>query len=269
MNSIFEYSDYRAYLHSYLTHQPRKGRGLRGAWATAAGCQMAYVSHVLGGKNDFSLEQAERISGHIGHSPEEQEYFLLMVQRIRAGTKPLRQFFQRRMDELAAKHYEIRHRMKIRETLDVQDQAVYYSKWMYSAIHILVTIPEHQAPSSIAAYFGLSQAEIKPYLDFLETRQLIELKNGRYAVRGPFLHIGKESPLFFHQQISWRQRAIDSIYRNTPDEIHFASCFSLSTSDVDKIRSVLTASIERTTEIIRPSKEEKLYSICLDFFEVR
>ena len=85
---------------------------------------------------------------------------------------------------------------------------------------------------------------------------------------GPFLHIGKDSPLFYHQQVSWRQRTIEAVYRNEPEEIHFASCFTISTMDVKKLRTMLVETIQSTTEVIKPSREEKLYSICLDFFEV-
>jgi uncharacterized protein (TIGR02147 family) len=269
MTSVYEASDYRSYLLGYLRAQPKKGRGLRGQWAEAAGCQVAYVSHVLGGTNDFSLEQAEAISRQIGHSKEEQEYFVLLVQKARSGTNQLRQFFQNMLNEKLAHHHNIRHRMKIKETLKIADQAIYYSKWYYAAIHILLTIPEYRTATAISQYFAIPLAETKEYLEFLETRQLIELKSGHYSVRGAFLHISKDSPLFFHQQISWRQRAIDSVYKNRPDEVHFASCFSLSAKDVDRIKALLSQTIETSTEIIKPSKEERLYSICLDFFEVR
>lgn len=269
MNSIFEYNDYRKYLLDFLDHQPKRGRGIRGQWAIAAGCQVAYVSHVLVGSNEFSLEQAEAISRHIGHSKDEREYFLLLVEKARASTQNLRQFFQQMLSEKLTQHQNIRHRMKIKESLKLEDQAIYYSKWHFGAIHMILTIPEYQTASAIAHYFSMPVAEVKEYLEFLETRHLIEQKSGRYSVKGNFLHISKESPLFFHQQILWRQKAIDSIYRNVPDEIHFASCFSVSEKDVLKLKEILIHTIESTTEVIKPSKEEKLYSLCMDFYEVR
>jgi uncharacterized protein (TIGR02147 family) len=268
MLSVFEYSDYRAYFLDYLRAQPKKGRGLRGEWARIAGCQIAYVSHVLGGKNDFSLEQAEAISRHLGHTKDEQEYFLLLVQKARAGTEGLRQFFQNSLNEKLNGYHNLRQRMKIKENLKIEDQAIYYSKWYYGAIHMIVTIPEYRTAVAIADYFSLPLAETKKYLEFLETRQLIEQKAGVYSVRGQFLHIGKDSPHFYHQQITWRHRAIDSINRNDPEDIHFASCFSVSRADVKKLRTLLSNAIEKTTDVIKPSREEQLYSICLDFFKV-
>lgn len=59
---IFDYDDYKKYLHDLLLSQPSKGHGFRSRLAEVAGCRVSYVSQVLNQDMDFSLEQAESIN---------------------------------------------------------------------------------------------------------------------------------------------------------------------------------------------------------------
>ena len=266
---IFDFSDYRLFLLAFLKAQPKKGHGLRSIWAKVMGCQIAFVSHVLRGHYDLSIEQTEALSRHLGLNKDEKEFLILLVQKAKAGTHQLKNYFNELIDEKIKNRDQVRNRMRIKENLSLEDQATYYSKWLYSAIHILLTIPDFQkSPEKIAEYFSTPLEKVREVLNFLDSRKLIRLDNGKYTVENNYLFINKESPLFAHQQNFWRQKAIESIYQNNHDEIHFASIFTLAEKDIKKIKEILLKSIEDSTEVIKPSKEEKLYSICMDFFEV-
>lgn len=268
--SVFDFEKTIDFLKAMIKAQPKNGHGVRSQWAEVMGCQAAYVSHVLNGLYELSVEQGEKLSRHLALNKDETEYFLLLIQKDRAGTNSLKLFFKKLMQEKLEQRENIRNRMKIQNDLSLEDQAIYYSKWLYSAVHIILTIPQFQnSPDLIAEYFNEDLLVIRQILDFLESRQLIVLKQGKYSVENNFLFINKESPLFSHQQNFWRQKAIESIYKNDKNDIHFASIFTISESDIQKIKKILLKSIEETTEIIKPSKEEKLYAICMDFFEVR
>lgn len=268
--SIFDFNDYRPFLLAFLSGQPKKGHGARSIWARVMGCQVAFVSHVLRGHYDLNLEQAEALGRHLALNKEEIEFFLLLVQKSKAGNHQLKKYFDEQIYDRLQNREHVRNRMKIKESLSLEDQAIYYSSWIYSAVHILLTIPEFQkSPQAIANYFSTPLSKIREVLSFLEIRKLIVLENGAYLVENNYLFINKESPLFTHQQNFWRQKAIESIYQNNPEDIHFASVFTLAEGDVKKIKDILLKSIQDSTEVIKPSKEEKLYSICIDLFELR
>ena len=267
--NIFDYSNYRSFLCDYLKNQPKKGHGLRSKWATAIGCQVAYVSHVMNEKNDFSLEQIESLSRHLGLSKEETEFFIFLAEKERAGTIQLKNFFTNILQEKIKLREDVRNRMKIKENLSIEDQAVYYSKWYYSAIHMALTIPSLQTGAELSKYFNLSLTIINDCLHFLETKGMIRLSRQKYIVVGAFLHLSRNSPLFYAQQNFYRHKAIESIFRNSDEDLHFASCFSISESDVKKVKDVLLSAIEKSTNIIKPSKEEKIYAICMDYFEFK
>lgn len=267
---IYDFNDYRGYLQAYLKSQPMKGHGLRSQWAKVMGCQVAFVSHVLKGRYDLSIEQAESLTRHLALNKEDCDYFILLVQKNKAGTHQLKTYFNNLLNEKIASRDLIKSRIKIEEKLSLEDQAIYYSSWLYSSVHMILTIPQFQkSPEKIAEYFSVSLFKIREVLEFLETRKLIQIDGSSIRVINNYIFINKDSPLFPHQQVFWRQKAIESIYKNKHDEIHFASIFSISESDIKKLREILLKSIEESTEIIKPSKEEKLFSICMDLFEVR
>lgn len=265
---IFEYKDYKKFLCDYIELQPKGGRGLRRKMAEAAGCQIAYISHVLNDRNEFSIEQAESISRFIGFSRDEAEYFVLLVEHARAGTQSLKSFFQKMLDEKKEKFMLLKTRVNISNTLSREDQAMYYSSWIYGGIHMILTIPGYATSDKIAQYLSLPLATVREVLEFLQTRGLIESQKGQYRVKGPFLHLEKDSPLINHHHTIWRMRAIQALAIERQNDIHYASCFTVSEEDAQKLRSVLSETIAQMTEVIKPSKEERLYSFCLDLFEI-
>lgn len=274
MNIIFSANNYTEYLKGRIQALPKQGHGVRSQWAKAIDCQVAFVSHVLNDRYHLNLEQACALSQHLGHNELEHEYFLNLVSKARAGTKNLKNFFESRLSQIRLQveksNSQIQNRMKIQNELSIEDQAIYYSSWIFSAVHIILTIPEFQTSAEvIAQHFNEQISSIRKVLEFLESRGLIEQKQGRMQVKNFYMFINRKSPLFSSQQVTWRQKAIQSIYQNKENHVHFSSVFSISKEDEEKIRKLLLQTIENSTEIIKPSKEEKLFSIGIDFFEVR
>ena len=64
---IFDFKDYKLYLAKVEERRPLKGRGFRAELARIMGCQTAYVSQVLNGRANFSLEQAQAVSKLLVH----------------------------------------------------------------------------------------------------------------------------------------------------------------------------------------------------------
>lgn len=91
MLSIYDFRDYKSYLQERSAEKGLRS-GFKSDLARASGCNSAYISSVLGGKAQLSLEQAERVCPFLGLGKDEAHYFLLLVQKSRAGTAPLTKF---------------------------------------------------------------------------------------------------------------------------------------------------------------------------------
>ena len=87
--SIFKYQSYKTYLEDSLLC-----KGKKGTFAKFVGCQPSFISQVLKGKPDLSLEQGLLANDFFEHSAAEAEHFLLLLQFHRAGSKRLRDHFK-------------------------------------------------------------------------------------------------------------------------------------------------------------------------------
>src|ERR1700733_5866480 len=93
---IFDYLDYKSYLKARLDDpEEGGGRGARSRLSEAIDCQTAYTAQVLRGSADFSLEQGESINEFLGHTYEQGNFLLLLIQHKRAGTQRLKERFRR------------------------------------------------------------------------------------------------------------------------------------------------------------------------------
>ena len=61
-NTIYDYEDYKAYIIEKINNSPSKGRGIKLKISECLSCQTAFVSQVLIGQRNFSLEQAVKLN---------------------------------------------------------------------------------------------------------------------------------------------------------------------------------------------------------------
>lgn len=266
--SLFNYENYKSYLADRLGGKSER-RGLKSKVALALGCQPTYISQVLHGVADLSLEQADALNSFLGHTSEEAHFFMLMVQRDRAGTVSLKKYFDRAIDEELAKRLNLTKRLGTQNTLTKEDQTRYYSSWHYAAIHIALTIPTLRSVSALSQYFKISNSKTLSVLNFLTEKGLAVLhKDGRYLSGSNFIRLGNESPNIIRHHSNWRLSAISSLDREAPRDLHYSAVVSLSKKDVVKLKNKMLDEIKHMVAEIKDSKEEELYCYTLDFFSL-
>ena len=266
--SIFEFSDYKAYLTAWLESQPAGGYGLKGKFAKAMGCQTAFVSQVLKGQGHFSLEQSDSLNPLLGHSAEESDFFLLLVQFTRAGTESLRQRLRHQMEAAAAKRVNLKDRLAATRELTKEDYATYFGSWTYSAAHMQLMVPPYQTKTSVAKALGLPLAKVATILEFLVDRGLAKQGGDHYSVGPMHLHLGKDSAIIAKHHMNWRLQAMQAIENEGPEDLHYSAVVVISKEDVKKLKALCADFLENTRQLITPSEEEELVGLCLDMFHV-
>jgi len=270
--SVFDFLDYKQYLRRAIELAPRKGRGMKSALASAAGCQGAYFSRVLADQAEFSLEQADAISQHLGHSERETHYFLLCVQLARAGTPRLRDQFRKQLDEIRQKRLILKERFQVKTTLSVEDQATYYSSWLFAATHMGAPVSSLGTKEALASHFGMSLAKVAEVIEFLLSHGMLVFEDGGYRLGNARVHLGSESPLISKHHTNWRIQAIRSLDREDRsqknEDLHYTAIVSLSRADRHKLKTLLLKTIDEFNAVVAPSAEEEVHCLALDFFQV-
>ncbi|MDX9732051.1 MAG: TIGR02147 family protein, partial [Bdellovibrionales bacterium] len=161
LNEIFQYKHYKRYLRDRLTHETKFTKGLKIKLARHIGCQPSYLSQVLNGDPNFTLEQATLLNDFFNHGKTEAKYFLLLLQHERAGTKRLKDFFIEEIEALREERFNLKKRLPDTEELPASTRHNYYSSWYYSAIHIMLSIPEFQSVTAISQRLRLPPSLVK------------------------------------------------------------------------------------------------------------
>src|SRR5688500_5525988 len=109
--SIFEFSNYQSFLRAHMRQLPKAGRGEVNRMAQQLGVHSSFVSQVLGGNRDFNLEQAHELTKYLGLNAVESDYFILLVQLARAGSRSLVEYFRGKLGELKNQSLDVAKRI--------------------------------------------------------------------------------------------------------------------------------------------------------------
>lgn len=265
--SVFEFSHYRPYFRHRL--EAAGARGSKAQIAESMGVQATYVSQVLQEKAHLSLEQAEAANIFLKHTTQESHFFLMLVQKDRAGTKSLREYFQKQLDDVLNARMVLTERLGKSQQLEENDRSWYYASWTPSAIHIATTIPTLRTVEKISAALNLSNEKVIETLEHLESVGLVRKEGLEFHPGLQQIRLGKDSHHILKHHTNWRLQAMQSLDREKINELHYSGVVSLSASDVVKIKDQLLESIKNNISIIKDSKEEELFCMTIDFFDLK
>lgn len=265
--NLYNFRDYRAYLSEAL---PTRGqeRGSRVKLADTIGVQKGFISAVLHGKAELSLEQAFRVSHFLAHTSEEREYFLLLIQRARAGSQELSGFFDGKIEEIQVRRQEIRERINVKADLSGADELTYYSSWHYTGVHMCLMIPSLRSPASMSQYLGLPLQQIVKILEFFVKNGLAEQQGSSFVTGATRMHLPATSPLVAKHHTNWRIQAIQSLDRDDKTDLHYSSVMSISRGAAENIKKILLDSIEAIEPTIRQARDESVHALTMDLFEL-
>lgn len=266
--SVYDFDKYREFVKRWIDEQPHGGRGVRTKIARVTGCHSAYVTNVLSGRTNFSLEQAESLASLLSLDPGEKHFFLLLVQKERSGSKSLAEHFEVQIRLVLEKRGALRVRAGFIDQIAENLKLSYYSDWRYSAIHIAVAIPKYNSAEKLAYSLGIPKKFVDEVISVLvQAGLVVQGKNGLYLGKGS-THLGDDSKLIKIHHTNWRMQAISSLDRGSPSDFHYSSIAALSEESARKIRALLLESVEKIRAEVRTSKEESCYGYCLDLFKM-
>ena len=265
--SIFDFKNYKEYLKTTLATEGKR-RGLRTKLAEALQCQSAFISQVLNGDANFSLEHAVQIGKFLEHTDDESHFFMLLVHQERSGSKDLTAYFQGQIDAILQRRERIQERIDVKRSLSLENQAIYYSSWIYAAAHVLISTPSCQTRETLARRLQISQARAAEIIKFLLQAGLAIEEHGKLRYGEARIHLGADSKLISKPHTNLRLRAIHSL--DTPEEqnLHYSAFYSLAEKDVPLVRAMMLKMLEEMEPILRKSPEETAYGIGMDFFRI-
>ncbi len=141
--NIYHFLSYRQYLKECLESAgPRSGDKRRASEFLKV--HTTFISQVVLGKADLSLDQAEKMNVFLNHAEEEGEYFLNLLIFERAADSTLKKRYENKLIEKQNQRVQIKDRLSGTSELAEKDQQKFYSSHLYGLLHVLSSIPRFQ-----------------------------------------------------------------------------------------------------------------------------
>ena len=267
--TVFEFTDYKAFLRQYIANLPKKGRGEINKIAAHLRVHPTFISQVLRGDKDLTAEHAYHLSSFLGLQPMESEYFLLLVQHERAGTNEFKTYYKKKIAETKKASLNIANRLDEHRRLNEQEQAIFYSNWIYLYVWLFTSVEDGQTMEAVAEKLSLTRAKTAEILAFLKSTQLCLEENGKFRMNTQHIHLGVNSPFLSRHHLNWRMKAMQRADDLNEEELMFTSPISISRKDFKKIREEIVALIKSTSTIIKHSPAEDVACLNLDLFWIK
>lgn len=263
--NTFAFTTYKEFLHGYI--EENKQKGLVSQMAEACGCDRTYLSQVLNGKAELTPDHLINFSDHIGLSENESRYILLVLLRDRSSSLNAKKSLQTKIDKLKHEVQVLSQKIAKNENpseIKEEQRTLYYSNWLYGAIHILVSIPAYQTVPAIATKLQITPAIAMKMLKDLVDMKVVTKEKDKYIHAGSDVYIPHDKPQIHSHHFNWRMRAVERTM--IKEDIHYTNIFSISKKDVEKIREQIVKLIEDQRKSVRASGTEVAYAFCCDFF---
>ncbi len=267
--NIYGYSDYKEFVRSWVQNLPNGGRGQYQKIALHLKIHRTTTSQIFQGDKELSLEQACDLTDYLGLSKDESAYFLIMVQRARAGSKNL----EKKLDAMLRKLRKDaeNHPVRIEADLELESaiQSRFYSNWYYSGVRVLCSIPGFQNADAISTHFALDRKLVSEAIRFLREAKLCELNSkGELQPTGNSTYLSPHSPYIDSHRRNWRIKAMERFSVLSPGELAFSAPLSLSLADASKFRKRFADLIEELYAVAKKSAPETMMVFNLDWIKL-
>lgn len=262
--------EYREIINDYLGYRTaRRPRGAIKSLAEKLRCHPTFISQVLKNQADFSLEQAYELCEYFSFSKEEQDLFLNLVLRDRAGTKGLKNYYQEKIDKILEGRRDLKPNAQLSSTsVGGPTEAEYFGNWIYQAIHAMTQIENFQSHQAIAKALNLSEEEVKAVLERLRQMDLVIREKSLWKSTVNSLHLPKDSYFIRYLHSTWKSKILADLHSGRPiDGTRFSGIITVTEKDYQKARDVLVKAIGDVRKIVESSTPGGLYVLSIDCYK--
>lgn len=264
---VWEFQNYRDYLVSKLGPEGSRS-GARKELAAAIQVHTTYVSQVLKGKAEFSLEQAESINTFFSHTEDEGEYFISLVLKDRAGSAKLKSRFESKIQKMREARLNISQRLNVENAISEKDREKFYSSAVYGAAHVLCSLPQYKNVQALSEALQLSRQRTAEIVEFLLRIGVLKTEKEQLFPGPKHVHLANDSEMVLKHHTNWRMHAISNLQFLTKDDLHYSACLSISHEGAFLVKEAILETLKRVVEIVGKSEVETGYVLNFDFYKL-
>lgn len=265
--SIFNFDNYREFLQNHLASLPKKGRGEIAKMAKALGVHSTLMSLILSGQRELSNEQAYMLAQYLNLTDTETDFFCALVQLDRTSQHQYKKHLKKNLDKMRSEALKLSNRVIHDRKLSAEEQSIYYSSWIYSAIRLLSSTKEKGITiNDIIERFKLDRKKVVAVLQALQNAQLVTEEKDHYLLGSQIVYLEKDSPHVVKHHSNWRLKALSKADRLDEQELMFTFPHSISKKDFLKVREQIADLLKSVSATVKESPAEDIACLNIDYF---
>lgn len=267
MQTVYRFTSYKSAMKHYLRADAERGTLSRAA--DALGCQRSLLSRVMNSHVHLTPDQAFALAEFWKMNSSESEYFQILVEMERASRSEYRNSLEVKLARLRKASEDLSEKIqRPQPKIDGPHTGIYFSSWLWSAVHFLTSSKEFQTVDAISARLSVSKATIEQVLSQLKEMGMVRLEKSRWIYAGGEFHLPRNSPYVCMHHSNWRGRAGLSAQDPEGDGIHFTNVQTMSRKDLKTLREMVLKFIGECKTVIDPSEPEEAVALTIDLFPV-
>lgn len=265
---VFDFTDYKAFIITWVESRPKKGRGEFLAMSQAMNVHTTLVSQIFKGNRELSLEQTDALADYLNFGSSEHRYFLDLVNYARAGTKKLKSFYLHSLKEQKREADRLKKRLKVKRELTEAQKAVFYADAIYSYVHLLTYLPDMNTVEKLASRVKRDKEVVAEVVDFLLSADLLKKTSSGLKPSTMTTHVDAHSPYVIMHHRNWRLKAMERQGHRDPADLFYSGQLTMSRQDYERCKEVLRKTLEDLYRIMEPSESEEVYNFNFDFYPI-
>lgn len=262
--------NYKNFIQKNLAENNIKVRGSYIKLAKFLGTNSSFVSQVLSGEKHFSIEQILKCSKYLKLNHLDQEYLVHLNLFERAGDLESKKYFESKLKEIIVNRNKISQVITKHRNLSTEEQSIYYSNWIYSAIRLSSDISNCKTIQALSKKLKIPLKETEKAVNFLLDKDLLKKTTEGFRPTETNIHLNDESPFIFNHHKNWRIKAIENFsqFENNRD-LAFTAPLTISKDDFMLARGEILKLIKKLNSVVEKSQSEELACLSIDFFVIK
>ncbi len=262
--------NYRDIVNTCLGYRSqRRPRGAIKHLSERLRCHSTFISQVLKGNAEFSAEQGLEICEHFQFSRLQQDFFLHLLARDRAGTLSLKKYYQNKLDLLIEESRDLKPKASQENYTLGSFESEYFGNWVYQAVHACTQIEKLQTANAISNELSLAVSETSAVMNRLEVMGLIKADRGQWHSTQHSLHLSKDSPYIRYMRMTWKAKQLSDLQNSSHVEgTRYNGVITVAEEDYQAVRAVLVKALSEIRIIVMASKPENVYLLSMDCYKI-
>ncbi len=263
----FSYLEYRDLLQDLINEKSRQVRGVNRKLAEFLGVHTTFLTHVTKKQSHFSQDQALKVAEYFSFTNLETDFFITLISLNRAGNQTTKKYFQEKLDQIVRQGLKLKERLNKNTEMSLQEQSIFYSEWVYSAVRLATALPEGKTVDAVAKILSLPVEKVDRVMAFLLKVGLCKIKDNQLTYNVFSTYVDSNSPFVKRLHDNWRLRSVAMGSQHFED-LQFTSAATLTQEDFLKLRDEIVVLIQKFEKVTDDSNPQIMAHLNIDWLKL-